>query len=105
MKEHLEKRLSSEFQPNRTNIERVMAKTVFTCQILTNSNQNFFLWDQNGKHRSHMKEVLFLHLGSEFRVNRANGEDFPAKKRNFATLTYHNFGQRIFFFFPDTPQT
>jgi hypothetical protein len=104
MKEHRKKRLNSNFQPNRTNGEQISAKTVFSPQILPNLTTKFFLWQPDREHWSHMKEQLFLHLRSKFRANRTNGSNFSAKKPNFATLTYHNFGHQKKFFFLILPR-
>jgi hypothetical protein len=97
MKEKLKKRLNSNFQPNRTNGEQILAKTVFSPQILPNLTTKFFLWQPDSERRSHVKEELIPDLPSKFRANRTNGSKFLAKKRNFTTLMYHNFGQKIFF--------
>jgi hypothetical protein len=73
MKEHLKKRLNSNFQPDRTNGEQISAKTVFSPQILPNLTTKFFLWQPDIERRSHVKEELIPDLRSEFRANRTNG--------------------------------
>jgi hypothetical protein len=48
MKEEVILGLNSNFQPNRTNGEQISAKTVFTCQILTNLTRTFFYGNKTG---------------------------------------------------------
>ena len=99
MKEHLKKRSSSEFQPNRTNIERVMSKnaeifkvhpskTPIFCFLTWNVSREMSTW-------SHTREHLTRHLRSDFRANRTNTGRFTSK--NAEIFKVHPSCKKFFF--------